>query len=337
VVEKLLQLRIRLGTTVTGGDMPVKVALDFWMSSLKPSVEWYSCRRIEIVVEGHIKPFLGDHRLDKLTPYLIADWYTRMTGAGVTGSSQRRAGQVLRQALGQAVRFKLLQENVAKLIPLPKVRRRDINPLSPTQARFFLDLASTDRWFALYQLALDSGARQGELLALTWADLQPPYLSVTKNLTEVGVRKWGIKDTKTRAGRRRVCLTPQTVELLESGRKEGHRPMWEVRGGAFLTRQNLYQYSFRPLVARSGLDIKFHDLRHSCATLLLSSGVNLKVVSERLGHSNSRITLETYCHVLPGDQERAAKTLESILGGLGASRIDSGAEVGGRAYEGCPD
>lgn len=235
---------------------------------------------------------------------------------------------VLHRALDQALRWGLVPRNVSEAVDLPKLQKKEIRPLSGDEARRLLGAARGDRSEALYVLAVHCGLRQGELLGLPWedVDLGTGTLQVRRTLTTT---KGGPRFTapKTAKSRRRIKLTTGAVDALrchhdrqfeESTRLAG---LWQDYGLEFATTtgtpinpSNLTSRSFKPLLKRAGLpDIRFHDLRHTCATLLLSKGVHPKLVQELLGHATIAITLDTYSHVLPGMGDQAANAMESAL------------------------
>jgi integrase len=206
-----------------------------------------------------------------------------------------------------------------------------MRPLSEAEARTFLDAAreAEDRFEALYVLAITSGLRRGELLGLRWddADLDRGTLRVGRALVREGGRHV-VGETKTRRGRRRVNLTPRTVAVLKTHRKRQleHRVrlagLYEDRGlifasenGTPLNPENLVKRSFKPLLERTGLPkIRFHDLRHTCATLLLSRGVHPKIVQELLGHATIAMTLDTYSHYVPSMGDQASGAMGDAFG-----------------------
>ena len=175
--------------------------------------------------------------------------------------------------------------------------------------------AQGDRLEGLYVLAIHTGLRQGELLALRWEDV------------DLGGGVLRVRGTKTARSRRTVKLSETALEALTShltrqlGEIDRVRSMWQENGLVFateigtpLSRHNLAHRSFRPLLARAGLPaIRFHDLRHTCATILLSQGVHAKFVQELLGHATIAITLDTYSHVLPGMSSGTADAMDEAL------------------------
>ena len=191
------------------------------------------------------------------------------------------------------------------------------------QAQAFLRHAATDRLYALYVLALDSGARVGELFALLWSDLDfaASALSVQRSLEELA-NELRVKDCKTPQSRRRIVLSAYTMTALQEHRKamlaaglyRTDGPVFCDTEGGWLRKSNVRRRSFEPILKAAVLPpFRLYDLRHSCATLLLLAGVNPKVVSERLGHGSIGQTLDTYSHVLPSMQQGAADKLDALF------------------------
>lgn len=212
------------------------------------------------------------------------------------------------------------------------MRHHEMSVLTPEQVHMFLKVAKADRLEALYVLALSTGMRQGELLALRWRDLDldldNPTLQVRGTLQRT-TNGLIIAEPKTARSRRRVALSPTAVAALRAHRlrqlneRLALGSAWEDQDLVFpntigkpIEATNLLRASFSPLLAKAGLPrIRFHGLRHTAATLLLSRGVHPKVVAEMLGHATISITLDTYSHVLPDMQREAARAMEAVLGG----------------------
>ena len=232
------------------------------------------------------------------------------------------------KALKQAVRWGLVLRNVADDVDPPKVHKKEVRPLSNEQARKLLDTAQGDRLEALYVVAVQSGLRQGELLALRWedVDLEARTLQVRRTLTRNG-GKLAVGPTKTSKGRCTVKLTQDATEAL---RRHLERQLveideasnsWQENGlvfctckGTLINPTNLRRRFLAPLLQRAGLPpMTFHQLRHTAATILLLKNVNPKVVSEMLGHASIAITLDTYSHVLPNMQQSAVAAMEEAF------------------------
>lgn len=324
VVDKLLEERQKAKEGKQEmTSMSVKVALEYWLGSVKHQLAPGTFDYYKRVVTKSLIPYLGAVPLAKLAALHVANLYRRMEEDGRSQVKRHKAGVLLRSALKYAMNIGLIHTNPATKVPLPRYQAAKVTPLTLEEARRFLEAAQGDRLYALYVTALDSGARRGELAALTWEDIDwtTGEMSITKSLEEIR-GKFRVKETKTKASRRRVRLSPQTLSILK-----GHRVRMEAEGhgcervfcagnGGFLRGQVLPRNSIRPLCLKAGLrPFKFHNLRHTCATLLLMGGLNVKVVSERLGHTKIQITLDTYSHVMPSMQDQAARLIGDILHG----------------------
>lgn len=248
--------------------------------------------------------------------------------AGLSPRTVRQAHAVLHSALDQALKWGMVLRNVTELVELPRQTKREMHCLSPEEARRFLEAAKGTRWEALFSLMLTTGLRPGEALGLRWTDvdLDNSRLHVQRTLVRVpGQRGWRLEEPKTNRSRRVVPLPKNVVQDLKAHRKRqleeklratdyiDHGFVFAASNGEPLSERNLVR-SFKPLLNKAGLpDIRLYDLRHTCATLLLSAGENPKIVSERLGHASVTLTLDTYSHVLPTIQEAATRKLEDML------------------------
>jgi integrase len=217
----------------------------------------------------------------------------------------------------------MVPRNVCDAVTRPRVPRAAVAALTPPQVAALLEAARGDRLEALYVLAIATGARQGELLGLHWqdVDLDGAALYVRHQLCEVRGRLW-LAEPKTAKARRRIDLPAMAVLALLDHRArmqaEGHYRadglVFVDTAGKPIRKSNLRRRSFEPLLQRAGLPrIRFHDLRHTAATLLLAEGVHPKIVQERLGHAQISMTLDTYSHVLPSMGKEAAARLQALL------------------------
>jgi integrase len=230
----------------------------------------------------------------------------------------------LHKALEQAQSDGLVARNAAKGIKAPRPKKKEIPPLTPEQARALLEAARGNRFEALFVLALHCGLREGELLGLKWddVDLKASTLRVRRTLSET--RNGPIFEPPKNGKGRNVPLTGAAVEAL---RDHLARQMQEIgdeyadkrlvfasKTGNPMSASNVVNRHFRPLLKRAGLArIRLHDLRHTCATLLLIKGVHPKYVQELLGHANISITLDTYSHVIPGMGNQTVDAMEEIF------------------------
>ncbi len=206
---------------------------------------------------------------------------------------------------------------------LPRVRTDEMRPLTAAEIVRFLAVAARHRLAALWLLALDSGMRQGEMLALAWPDVDfaTGTVSVTKSVRTGDRAGPRVKEVKTKAARRRIRLTQRTLEALAAHRKRTPGSLvfsttgrGRHRGEARHLNKANVRKSFHLLLRKAGLPtIRFHDLRHTHATLALQATKNVKAVSARLGHADIRVTLNTYAHFLPIMEEEYVAAMEQLL------------------------
>jgi integrase len=262
----------------------------------------------------------------RLTPMNIEQMLADLRSAGVSARGRQMAVNVLSAALKHAARLRppMIPFNPVASVAKPRPPRPEIKPFTPEQVGKLFEVAITDRLFALYILAIDAGMREGELFALAWDDIDFAGASVIvqRTLKELKGKVW-IEDLKTEKSRRRIELSATTVEVLREHRKRqaaednaGTLVFCAAQGG-YLRRPNLARRYFHPMLERAKLPrIRFHDLRHTAATLLLLANERTKVVSERLGHASTTTTEATYQHVLPTMQRQAAEKMNAILEAL---------------------
>ncbi|HNX48691.1 MAG TPA: tyrosine-type recombinase/integrase [Thermoanaerobaculaceae bacterium] len=358
VAGELLKLLTaeRTGAPVPGHMLTVGRHLTRWLENVKPEVRFGTWRRYEQLVRAHLEPALGKVRLSRLTPNHLRDLFAAKAAAGLAPATIRHMRAVLRIALQAALRDGDVVRNVATLTRPPKASQNGAAPmraLTKDQARQLLEVAAFDRLSALYWLALTTGARQGELLALSWQaiDLRAGTMRIAATLqrTAEGLT---LAATKTDASRRVVTLTPGTVAALRRHRARQAKEraaadkLWTDSGLVFtseigtpLEAGNVLRRSFWPLLLRLGLaeritweidavrrgkpvkvqrsrivpHLRFHDLRHSAATLLLETGMHPSVVAAMLGHSKTSTTLNVYSHVTPSLAAQATSRMAELL------------------------
>ena len=305
--------------------------LDRWLTdAVRDTVRPRTYERYEQIAKAHLTPALGRHKLKSLTPAHVRGLYREKLDSGLSPRTVQYIHITLNKALKQAVADGLIPRNVAAAVKPPRPAKKEINPLSPEEARTFLDAAGEDDLEALYVLAVSTGMRQGELLGLKWEDtnLDAGTLQVRRALSQT---KNGpaLTPPKSAKSRRRIKLTGGTVAALKRHRKrqleermrlsdlwEDHDFVFPNHTGGPMRPWTLTGGSFLRVLRRAGLPetTRFHDLRHTCATLLLSRGIHVKLVQELLGHATISITLDTYSHVLPGMDDGLADTMGDALG-----------------------
>jgi integrase len=316
------------GLPIVGDKQTVAQYLANWLDMVKPTVRPSTWQRYCELLLLHAVPSFGKVRLSRLSAQHVQSLYAAKLEAGLSPTTVHHLGTVLHGALAKAERLGLVARNVCDLVDVPRMADHEMNVLTPQQVRTLLDGVRGDRLEALYVLAVTTGMRQGELFALRWrdVDLTRGNLSVRATLRRMKQGGYRFTPPKTKRSQRQITLTQLAIEVLRRHRVRQNSerlesPVWEDVDLVFpnlvgkpLDGPNLLHYHFHPLLKRSGLPrIRFHDLRHTAATLLLGRGVNPKIVSEMLGHASVGITLDTYSHVLPTMQQSAAAEMDAAL------------------------
>lgn len=298
-----------------------------WLDHKLGKVRRRTWKRYEQIVRAHLMPGLERVRLARLTPQDVAACLRRVE-TSKSAYTARGARDVLRTALNQALRWELVSRNVAALTDAPRHRPGQIRPLTPEQAATLLDAAAGHRLEGLITVALAVGLRQGEALGLRWehdVNFKTGVLAVGQTLERGGPEpRFG--DPKTERSRRTIKLPGVVTAALRRHRRRqleerlaaGAR--WVDSGLVFTSRigtavdRSSLQKAFKALLRTAGLpDIRFHDLRHTAATLLLTQGVDLRTIMDTLGHSHISLTMNTYAHVMPKLQRGAAAKMDAIL------------------------
>ncbi len=299
-----------------------------WLADVaKPSVRPSTYTSYASYVRLHIVPALGHHQLTKLAPQHVQAFLNEKLAAGLSPRTVQYLRAILRRAIGQALKWGLVARNVAALVDPPRSRRPGVRPLSPEQARAFLEAVKGDRLEALYSVAVALGLRQGEALGLRWEDLDlaAGTLRVRHSMQRVDGTLTFV-DPKTERSRRTIVLPVSIVAALKAHKVRqleqrllaGAR--WQDWGLVFpstigtpLDGSNV-THRLRKHLERAGLPRqRFHDLRHCCASLLLAQHVPPRIVMEILGHSQIALTMDTYSHVMPTMQREAADLMDGIL------------------------
>lgn len=324
VKDKLRELEnsVAAGRPVEVQRLMVGEFLDRWLASIETTVAPSTRKRYQCSVEKQIKPHLGKMRLTALQPIHVEQLYALLAKGKSSARTRQLAGVTLGVAMRHAVRLKLIAYNPVADIAKPRVKRQEMKIWNAAQVSTFLAAAEFERLHAMYVLALASGLRQGELFGLQWSDVDfaNDCLTVQRSLEELS-GKLRLKEPKSGRGRK-VDLPGFAMKALETHRAAmlaegniGGAAVFCNHQGGFLRKGNVFRRSFKPLIDKTELPrIRFHDLRHTHASLLLANGENVKVVSERLGHANIRITLDTYAHVLPTMQKGAAERMQKLFG-----------------------
>jgi integrase len=323
VQRKLANIRRELdsGMLPDPSAITVRQYLDLWLDDKNGSLRPTTIRRYKTTLNCILQPMLGHLALQKLQPLDVQKMLNHLRAEGSSRRNMELAYVNLNTALNDAVKLGYLTRNPCDGVTKPRSTKGVVQVLSIEEVGRFLAAARDDRLYALYQLALATGMRQGELFALHWehVDLKRAFLNVVHQLQNIrGAIE--LVPPKSAKGRRRIDLDTRTIAVLKQHRqrmlKEGkpHELVFRAPNGGFLRRSNFIQRSFRKVLSQAGIEkpIRFHDLRHTAATLLLRQGVHAKIVQERLGHANIAMTLDIYSHVLPSMQAGAVEQLNHL-------------------------
>lgn len=325
VQDKLtkLQHEVLSGTICDDGNLKVGEYLSRWLeNSARPTVKELTYDSYEGAIRVHISRHIGGVKLAKLSPAHVQGMYSAMEQGGASGHVRLVSHAVLHRALNQAVRWQLVPRNVCDAVDPPKAPKREIQPFTAAESQKLLAEARGERFEALYVLAIMGGFRQGELLGLKWEDIDMEAGTVAVRRTlRVKHGRVIVTSPKSAKGRRLVEMPQMAMDALQDHRKrmmaEGHAGCEWVfcnTAGKAIDKNNLVRRSYKPLLKRAGVPMRrFHDLRHTHATLMLLQGEHPKVVQERMGHATIAMTLDTYSHVMPGMQRDAADRLGNLF------------------------
>ena len=310
-----------------------------WLKNKQATVRPGTFRTYSWLVNYHIIPKLGHIKLASLTPQHLISMYDQLHNGEKPLSAQTttHVHKILHDALKTAVQWGLLTKNVSDLVKPPKIPKVEMKTWTEDEVVRFLDFTKNSRYHIVFLLAVTTGMRRGELLALRWedVDLKLGRLCVRRSYTR-GLVGHIFQEPKTAAGIRTIALPQQTVEALKKQKAvlDEDRAKAEEAGATYndhgLVVQTRNGFPVGPyylegrwldLLRKSGLPkIRLHDLRHTHASLLLKANVHPKVVSERLGHSSVVITLDKYSHLFPTLQQEAAEKLDELLTSVAANR-----------------
>jgi integrase len=335
--EKYLTAKLRdkdLGINIEPASESLDKYLEKWLESVVRSrVREATFDDYKYVLDRYVTPTLGAIKLCDIRSIDIQKVYGDMLGEKeLSARTVRMTHAVLSSAMKQAVRWHMLPRNPCEFVELPRMARKEMQALSPEEASRFLDAAREDKLGIVLSFALATGMRPEEYLALKWSDVDLHAGNATVRRTLVWRKGggWYFGEPKTSRSRRTIPIPRSLVgELADHRRKQAESRLkkgadyqnndlvFASGEGTPIILRNLVRRHFQPLLARAKLSptLRLYDLRHSCATLLLSAGENPKVVSERLGHASIVLTLDTYSHVLPSMQQAATEKLERILYG----------------------
>lgn len=310
---------IRQGTAAVRNGWTVAAWMARWMEVRGPALRPRTARRYQQHITHQINPVLGALPLDRLSPEAIQraiQQWTTSRADGKPGALAPRtvahAWQVLHAALDLAVQWQLIPRNPADLVTLPRLARPQVRWWSPVETRQFLQATEGTRWHLAWRLVLETGLRQGEVLGLRWEDVDwdRGWLLIRREIDPQG----RVADLKTDHSRRVLALAAGLLDALREAAATASGD-WIIgtRTNTPVRPRNLAR-AFMAAQRAAGVPmIRFHDLRHTNASLLLEAGTDPKIVSDRLGHSSVAFTMDTYVHARADLQRPAAAALARLL------------------------
>lgn len=320
--------KIDQGYTGHGANTPFEVFIDEWLSSKSSAIKKTTWNLYECVIRNHIKPALGKFGLSDLSPQKIQSFYRSKEQSGVGDRTICVIHTILNSSLDKAVTFGAIHTNPVQATTPPVYETPEMEVYSEYEITQLLLAVKGTSIEALIHMAITTGIRQSELLALRWSDIDwaRNSISIQRQLKRKHENHDYFSSLKTKAGRRTITLGITLTDKLrehlrqqiESKKDIGNR--WDENDlifpsniGTPINQRNLLR-TFKLIIQKSGLrEIRFHDLRHTAASLMLNHGISPLIVAKRLGHSKVSITLDTYGHLLPGMQQETADFIDGLV------------------------
>jgi integrase len=316
------------GVYTPPGRLTVAEHLKNWIEGyVKTNCSIRTLDAVQSIVERHLIPALGHIQLKQLHPQAIQEYYGKALEKPLSARSVHYHHRILKQSLKYAVRQGYLGRNPCEMVDPPSPRKKPMRTLTPSELEALLEHASGNQFYPIYYTAVSTGLREAELLGLTWRDIDLDRLSISVN--KVLYKRRGVcqfNEPKTSHSRRRVSMTPKLALFLKKYKEE--RELLCLELGKCLTLDDLVfantegkpidpgvlSHNFGRIVKRVGLEgVRFHDLRHTFASLMLLRGAKPKVISEALGHSSVAFTMDVYSHIIEGMQQDAMALLDEVL------------------------
>ena len=317
------------GTFMTPSKTTLGEYLEKWLKDYaKPNLSPRGYERYESISRVHLIPSLGNIPLTQLKPEHLQKHYTDKLNNGLSALTVRYHHTVLHKALQTAIKWGLVNRNVADGVDVPRARRNEMQTWDEYEINRFLETAKDSPYYTLFHTALFTGMRRSELLAIRWCDVDFIFsqISVSRSLHHLKDGSYVFTQPKSAKSKRTIALSSFAIVAFRE-----HREKQEVIRASlgiplkdddlvFNTlegkplRPNTITRAWSTLATRAGVKvIRLHDARHTHASLMLKSGVHPKIVQERLGHASIQITLDTYSHVAPGLQQAAAEGFDKLV------------------------
>ncbi|MFD1735412.1 tyrosine-type recombinase/integrase [Bacillus salitolerans] len=322
----MIEAEVHKGSYFEPSSIQFKDHLQDWFKSKKTSINIQTADTYQTYITNRIIPCIGHIKLSSLTPVMLQNYVNELKEEGLASATIKKIYNIIKGSLDYAVNMELLPSNPIKKLQLPKDMKKEMTVWEVSEINAFLKIASKERLYPAFHLAISTGMRRGEILGARWKDidLENGMLYVRQTLTKDG--KQFLSGAKTESSVRSIKLSNETISVLKKHKTNIAREKLScgpeyvdydlvicTSKGTPVNPANLKR-TFQRLIKEANVPmIRFHDLRHTHATMLLAGGIQVKVISERLGHSNFKTTLDIYSHVLPNMQEEAANKIDSLL------------------------
>jgi integrase len=321
--------QIDKGLTFKGADTLLEEFLVDWLKTVSSSRSKGTYTLYSWNVKKRITPYIGNIKLMSLKPDRVQSFYHHLQAEGFSNHAVHVAHKTLRVALNHAINLGLITRNPCSGTTPPKPEQTEMKFYDDNQVRKLLDTAKAigDRFFPLYYLAIHTGMRQAELIGLKWEDVdwERSTIHVKRQVRHFTGDSYIFTKPKSKSGTRTIILGKQALDLLGNHKNAQQKKVsvsnhWENLNlifpsnvGTPVTASNIRR-AYKKLLTASGLPkIRFHDLRHTAASLMLNHGIPVLIASKRLGHSKPSVTIDIYGHLMPSKQEEAAQLMDNLM------------------------
>jgi integrase len=333
VLKKINELTYEYnhGIYVEPNRMTLGEWLKFWLKTYKrKKLKARTYDNYESLIAVRIIPALGGLALKDIAPFHIQDFYNQLGDDGFSAATIRKTHQIINSALDKALEQQMIRINPAKSVEVPSLEQKPVKAFSREEQATFFEAAKSYSYYEAFIFSVDTGVRKGELLSLTWDDIDfdNGYVSINKTLIFVKDRDnksdntyiLKVQDsTKTKAGVRKVPLTKRCLHMLKELKLKNitKSPLvFPSKNGTYINPRNLLR-CFETICEKTGLEgFNCHSLRHTFATRCFEKGIPVKIVSRWLGHAKVSHTLDIYTHVMPDEEKKAIERLESDIESL---------------------
>lgn len=288
-----------------------------WLSYKAPQIKPTTVKSYSEMVNQHIAPYFKERKLHRITQHDIDEYVSFKTNEGkLKNKTIGYHVTILKMMLKRAVIWEYIKANPAQYTEKPKAERKEIEPLGPAEIQVFLQNV-TPGFYPFFLTAVFTGMRRGEMLALRWSDINwaTGCIHVRRSIS-LGI----VQEPKSKHSIRSIVMAPKLKQVLRKHQLACNPSDLDLvfpnRVGTHMDGRNMYQREFMAGLRRAGLrKVRFHDLRHSYASILICQGENIKFIQNQLGHGSAQVTLDTYGHLMPQTNNGAAEKLEQSIFG----------------------